>query len=621
MSLLSDDTMNGGLGGHQTALPGQHTAPPAIRSPLDISDSVKYIPPQMDPLAGASMRSALRQDPLRLMIEDAGVLFKLFLYVPKIMSPFFTRDKESECYPSLANVKVGFLQTVLALIQVLFLVMVIPAFVWLPGGVFLAATASCCLACYLITMPMQGPPINFSNMDDLTKTLAEQHKNERWVFVNGICTGHSTSQLEIDRLSKIFGRAVVGIHNKSYGMLADLGMCLIQRAIAYHDLGTRLTYAYVKAILVDPTVTKVVLIGHSQGGIIVSQAIDDLFTQLPASTMSKLEVYTFGSAASHFSNPSISLLSHACSANQPGEQPSLKISQSKVGLTNANQGKQVIPHMEHYANEYDIVPRWGVLHSVQDVIDIRYAGSVFVQMGASGHMLIQHYLDPMFSPKKCRKQAVGGKRGIQWKPEGKSVVHDEGNLGDEFDEHFLDRIVTPDEVLASQRDFTATAEMGVVRRDSGLEFGSGQVLKDTYGSANGKDADGDYCLTFTRTTSDRVVAEKARGKTVKELSRLWKYLGGKSPVDHEHNDAKRHDDHPHEHRKDRHDHRDQRKAEQNSGDEPVLEQQKSLISPVFDQPKSPFPHPSPTTDEHFLHWNKGKHGQRARGPRTSTQSR
>lgn len=171
---------------------------------------------------------------------------------------------------------------------------------------------------------------------------------------------------------------------RSYGMLADLGMCLIQRAIAYHDFGTRLTYAYVKAILVDPTVTKVVLIGHSQGGIIVSQAIDDLFTQLPASNMSKLEVYTFGSAASHFSNPSISLLSHASSANQTCGQPSLKISQSKVDLTNANQGKHVISHMEHYANEYDMVPRWGVLHSVQDVLDIRYAGSVFVRMGASG---------------------------------------------------------------------------------------------------------------------------------------------------------------------------------------------------------------------------------------------
>ena len=166
-------------------------------------------------------------------------------------------------------------------------------------------------------------------------------------------------------------------------MLADLGMCLIQRATSYHDLSARLTYTYVKAFLVDPTVTKVILIGHSQGGIIVSMAIDDLLTQMSARTMPKLEVYTFGSAASHFSNPSLVSMSNP-PTNKPGEQITLEISDSRVDLADANQSKLLIPHMEHYANEYDIVPRWGVLHSVQDVLNTRYAGSIFVRMGASG---------------------------------------------------------------------------------------------------------------------------------------------------------------------------------------------------------------------------------------------
>ena len=160
-------------------------------------------------------------------------------------------------------------------------------------------------------------------------------------------------------------------------------MCLVQRAVTYHDFGTRLTYAYVKAMLVDPTVTKVVLIGHSQGGIIISQAIDDLLSQLPAKTMSKLEVYTFGSAASHFSNPSVVLRSSP-SANQSPEQQSLKESRSETYLADASKGNHIIPHMEHYANEFDLVPRWGVLHSVKDVLDTRYAGSIFIRVGASG---------------------------------------------------------------------------------------------------------------------------------------------------------------------------------------------------------------------------------------------
>ncbi|KAF6231101.1 hypothetical protein HO173_010801 [Letharia columbiana] len=617
MPYLPDGTMNSGSGGHKTALTGQHTAAPKPLPPLDMSDSIKYIPSQMDPLACASTRAA-RQDPIRLMIDDAGVLLRLLPYVPDLISPFLTRDKDAELYPSLANAKVGFLQTLLALIQVLFLVMALPAFVLLPGGIFLAATVLCCLACYLITLPMQGPPRILPNMDDGTKSLAEQHKNERWVFVNGICTGHSTSQLEVDRLSKTFGRAVIGIHNKSYGILADLGMCLIQRAVAYHDSGVRLTYAYLKAILVDPTVTKVVLIGHSQGGIIVSLAIDDLLAQLPTRTMSKLEVYTFGSAASHFSNPSLALLSNP-SINQRGDQTSLQISQSKADPADANQGQHVIPHMEHYANEYDLVPRWGVLHSVQDVLHTRYAGSVFVRMGGSGHMLNQHYLDPMFPLSKCQMLAAKEKRGIKLKSGGEIAGDNEAKVEDKFDELFLDRIVTPDERLAMQRDFTAIA--GLVRRETGLEFGTGQVVKDAYGLGNRKDANGDDCLTFKRTASDRVVAEEARGKTVKDLSRLWKYVGGESPIDHEHDEYRYHEQPPHRHRKHHHDHHNQRKADRESGDGPVLEQPKSPVSSVFDRPESPLTHPSPTTDEQFFYWNKGKHGQHARGPRTSIQSR
>ncbi len=62
-----------------------------------------------------------------------------------------------------------------------------------------------------------------------------------------------------------------------------------------------MTYEYVKAILVDPTVHNAILIGHSQGGIIISLVLDQLFNELPTSCMAKLEVYTFGSAASHFS--------------------------------------------------------------------------------------------------------------------------------------------------------------------------------------------------------------------------------------------------------------------------------------------------------------------------------
>ena len=180
--------MNDGSSGHKAALTRQPAMAPEPQARLQKSDSIKYIPSQMDPLAVASMEAA-RRDPLRLILNDAGVVLRLFLYVPKVLAPFSTRDKDDELYPSLMNLKVAFLQTLLALIQICFLVIIIPAFVCLPGGVVLAGTALVFLICYLITLPMQGPPVNHSNMDEFTKSLAEKHKDERWVFINGICTG------------------------------------------------------------------------------------------------------------------------------------------------------------------------------------------------------------------------------------------------------------------------------------------------------------------------------------------------------------------------------------------------------------------------------------------------
>ena len=186
-----------------------------------------------------------------------------------------------------------------------------------------------------------------------------------------------------------------------------------------------------------------------------------------------------------------------------------------------------------------------------------------------GHMFNQHYLNPMFPLSKCQTQAGYGKSGIKWKRERKAARDNKVDVAVKFDEpsldwkgHFLDQIVTPDERLAMQREFATVAdEMSVIRRESELEFGSGQILKDPMrGLAKCKDANGDECLAFRRTASDRIVAENARGKTVKDLSRFWKYLGGKSPVDddvraHGHDNGS-----PQEHRKHRQNRHSQGKA-------------------------------------------------------------
>ncbi len=288
----------------------------------------------------------------------------------------------------------------------------------------------------------------------------------------------------------------------SWGLPADLIECLIQRAFAYRTTDVRVAYSYIKATLVDPTVRKVVLIGHSQGGTIVSLVIDQLLTELPTECISKLEVYTFGSAASHFSNPLVSLSSRPDSHQPP--HPPTKTQLDRLSLS---QPKHLISHIEHYANELDMVPRWGVLHCTKDIVNNRYAGSVFVREGASGHMFNQHYMDAMFPfPEKS----------THW-----------------LQDTFLDRVIQVDEDLVIKREKTAVSKAGLLESRSGLDFGDGEIVPETRSLYNGTNSglvsNGDPVLTFARTDSGRLQVEEARGKTVRELSRLWRYYAGRSP--------------------------------------------------------------------------------------------
>ena len=283
----------------------------------------------------------------------------------------------------------------------------------------------------------------------------------------------------------------------SWGLLVDLIECLIQRDFSYQTLDVRMAHSYVKATLVDPTVSKVVLIGHSQGGIIVSLVIDQLLTELPVECMSKLEIYTFGSAASHFSNP---LLCPPPSRNANDPPVSRHLDGSDLP-------KHVISHIEHYANERDLVPRWGVLHCTQDILNNRYAGSVFVREGASGHMFNQHYMDPMF-------------------PLLESHSH-------RLQNSFLDTVIKVEKKLAMRRESTAISNVGKMRRKSGLDFGDGEFVPEVQmlpdGNTQGPVSNGDPIVTFARTDSGQLLAEQAQGRTVRHLSRLWLYMGGGSP--------------------------------------------------------------------------------------------
>lgn len=158
----------------------------------NMASNIKYIPSQMDPLAGAST-SAARQNPLRLMIQDAGVLITMLPYLPNIFLPLRANDESSELYLNFQGARDMLLQCWLFIMEMNLLLMAAPALLMLPGAVSITAIALCCLTVYLVAYPMEGPRITESKMDSLTEAMAGQHKDERWLFINGCATGYASS--------------------------------------------------------------------------------------------------------------------------------------------------------------------------------------------------------------------------------------------------------------------------------------------------------------------------------------------------------------------------------------------------------------------------------------------
>ena len=251
------------------------------------NDIIKYVPPQMGSVASYST-AALRQSPIRLLIKDVAVFITVLPFLPFLFLPWKSKDAATEGNLRAVTIRDTILQTLLTLIELVLLIVTIPIFLIVPGFLFVPLIFLCILIIYLVALPTQGPRIVVSQMNTGTAKTAERHRDERWLFVNGINTGHSGLQDNVDRLSLTFGREVVGIHNQSYGMITDILECLVQRNLSYNTMDVRVACECVKACLIDLEVSKVVLVAHSQGGIIASMVLDELFSVLPASTMSKL---------------------------------------------------------------------------------------------------------------------------------------------------------------------------------------------------------------------------------------------------------------------------------------------------------------------------------------------
>jgi hypothetical protein len=292
--------------------------------------------------------------------------------------------------------------------------------------------------------------------------------------------------------------------------------------------------------------------------------IDWLLQEVPQDLLAKLEVYTFGNAANHFNNPHLHLLSQHAALKHPTVPSTTKTLTSVryhdplstlPAPTDENGGMNVngharstkqestsgktIRYIEHYAHTSDFVARWGVLHFTcnfsLDPTSPRFMGRVFERPG-EGHQFNQHYLDAMFplqpsdsSPasstkSKREKGGIGGSGFAGAREEGNEFMESILTIGQDGDEKTDEREGVELSYLGTHGEPLEVKEREVLVRDmspisprtmskltNGAEFGNGNGF--TNGEGDEKEKQEERKMEFK----------------VKDLSRLWLYVNGKSP--------------------------------------------------------------------------------------------
>ncbi|KAG5922859.1 hypothetical protein E4U53_003643 [Claviceps sorghi] len=467
--------------------------------------------------------------PAKLFLKDLRSLLVYSWAIPRVLSPLWpcASGDLGEMYPSFKNVFCLVVHGVLIVLQLMFLVglpltMFFPLWMGATGVAgFLALNWALC------RLLNTGERICTS--DDKFAPRRAEHEHEAWVYLNGVAIGDHWLKNNLNRLALTFGRPVLGIHNKTSGVLFDLIECLIQRNFTYATKDVRICYKIIRDLLYKPDKSKIIFILHSQGGIEGGLVLDWLLQELPQDLLSKLEVYTFGNAANHFNNPHRRIASQVLTRFDPlaaiksfYAKPNLSAPlasrvEAKKGYdvtqlslqasdkdalashsssrTSVAANDRAISYIEHYAHGNDFVALWGVLHFARSKLASaqipRFMGRIFSRAAGRGHLLNQHYLDAMFPLK--RDPETGQLTGAD---EDNAFMEETVEIDDEVDDVVNGKAQT--------------------RESFDITYLSTELL------------DSGDAATFP--PKDALAKKRSKGAVkVKELSRLWSYRNGQSP--------------------------------------------------------------------------------------------
>lgn len=164
-------------------------------------------------------------------------------------------------------------------------------------------------------------------------------------------------------------------------------------------------------------------------------------------------------------------------------------------------------------NQNDMISNWGLLLTVYGALSKRYAGGVFVLGGASGHFFNQHYLSTMFpldveARNDFLDQVVRVKTDMPRQSEA-PILQDITELRTNIFRGIFGNTIS---------SLKGLKRLWFFRWD--IKFGDdGKVLLPV----------GKVDPTYAAFLGGSFDVEGAKGKKVRELSRLWRYIGGAVP--------------------------------------------------------------------------------------------
>lgn len=244
-------------------------------------------------------------DPWRLMAWDTYYFFYYIKYLPYVLFPYRPNDSGdlSELAPTRGNLFCILMHTILVILQLVFILVFLPLALILPLWTTLLITTFFMVLNKGLSSLLNGSGLIFHSDPQYAAPDQPNHAHEAWIFLNGVAVGSHWMTSNLNRLALTFGRPILGIHNRTSGILFDVVECLIQRNFGYATGDVRACYPILKEKLYDPRLSRVVFICHSQGGIEGGMVLDWLLQEVPQNLLQKLEVYTFGNAANHWNDP------------------------------------------------------------------------------------------------------------------------------------------------------------------------------------------------------------------------------------------------------------------------------------------------------------------------------